>query len=395
MKRSSLRAPRRLWPRGRLDIGAQDLLFAACCPFLPGARPRRVWPTKEPHLALWSVRTAWDAILGVHAWPRASEIVFSGANIPDMVRLIEAHGLVPVPIAIDPRTLEVEARDVEAAFTPRTRAILMSPLFGSRMDLREIGELAQKHNVLLVEDLAQAFGDSTRGSPEADVSLFSFGLIKTRTALGGAVVFARDARLLNQIARHVRSHPHVSLASYYAKWLRAVLLQIISHPLVFGAFWRLLDARGIDPDVWLSGATRSMNSVDLFCRVRRQPHTAHLRLLRHRLYSNDDKTLQNRIERGRQSIEILPGVLGSDARVNVFWALPVALCDREALIERAHREGFDVSFRASSLVCFGSDSAFSRALESAVFLPVGTPMPEGEWTRLLNIVREFSVKVGV
>ncbi len=389
MKSSSPRARFRLWPRGRLDIGWRDLLFAARCPFLPGARPRRVWPTTQPHLALWSVRTAWDAILGIHSWPQGSEIVFSGANIPGMVRLIEAHGLVPVPVALDPQTLEMDARSVEVALTPKTCAILISPLFGSHFDLREIGAIAKKHGVLLVEDLAQAFSDSTfRGSPEADVSLFSFGLIKPRTALGGAVVFARDAQILQDMARHVRSYPRVSLAAFYAKWMRAAGLQMLAHPLVFGALWRGLQLCGTDPDVWLSQATRAMKGRDLLRRVRRQPHTAHVKLLRHRLRCDDTKALRNRIERGKQCGQ-LPGVLGKNAQNNVFWAVAVAVSRRDALIERAREEGFDISFQVSSVACFGEETPFSRALQSAVFLPVGTAMPQSEWARLLAIVREF------
>lgn len=111
-----------MWARGRLDIENRDLIFAAFAVLLGGAAPRRVWPTEEPHLALWSVRTAWDALLSVKNWPRDDEIICSQATIPDMVRLIELHGLVPVFVSLDPLTLEVDAHEVTALVTSRTRA---------------------------------------------------------------------------------------------------------------------------------------------------------------------------------------------------------------------------------------------------------------------------------
>ena len=70
--------------------------------------------------------------------------------------------------------------------------ILVAHLFGSRVDLAPLA----RPGVLLVEDCAQSFrGPGARGDPPADVSLFSFGSIKTATALGGALVRVEDAAL--------------------------------------------------------------------------------------------------------------------------------------------------------------------------------------------------------
>ncbi|BCM93618.1 GDP-perosamine synthase [Abditibacteriota bacterium] len=381
----------KLWARGRLDIGWDDLLFALWAPFLPGAAPHRVWPTKTPHLAVHSVRTAWDALLAVQNWAPGSEIILSEANISDMVRIIEAHGLVPVTVPLNPRTLAVEAKAAEAAVSERTRAILVSPLFGSRMNLESIGEVARRHKLLLVEDNAQAFSDTGfQGSPEADVALFSFGLIKTRTALSGAVVFARDAGLLRALGKQIAPYPRLSTGEFYARWARAIGLHGLSQPLVFGVLWRVLQWCVIDPDVWLSQMTRGMKGANLLAAVRRRPHRATLKLLRRRLHERGNEQMKWRIQRGNASLRTLPCAVGRDANFPFFWAFLVAVNDREGLIERARQEGFDVSFRASSVACHGKvETDFSRTLERVVFLPIGNPMPECEWERLMGIVRDF------
>lgn len=378
-----------LWPRGRLDIGWGDLLYAALAPCLPKRDNVPVWLGAPPHLVTLSVRTAWDALMAVHAWPAGSEVIFSEANIPDMVEPIRAHGLVPVPVPLEPSTLTVDAAEVARRITPRTRAILLSPLFGSRMPLAKIGALARTHGLLLVEDAAQAYaGPHWHGSPEADVSMFSFGLIKTRTALGGAVVFARNPALAESLRRHLASYPRVASSQYCRKWSRALLLHALSHRPWFGLFQQLLVMCDVDPDVWLSRATRGFQGAELLRALRRQPHRGTVELLRRRLETDTPARLAERIERGRQALAALPSTLGHLAADSAHWALPIRIAQRDAVARAAREAGFDLTHRSSSLQCHGTEpSPFSRAMEEVLYLPISTPMPDREWQRLLELMQ--------
>lgn len=63
---------------------------------------------------------------------------------------------------------------------------MLSYVFGVGYDIEPILKLAKKHNLFVVEDLAETFSSNKyNGHPEADVSLFSFGTIKYNTALNG------------------------------------------------------------------------------------------------------------------------------------------------------------------------------------------------------------------
>lgn len=78
-----------------------------------------------------------------------------------------------------------------------TRLVVVAHLFGSRAPLDEVVSLARQHNLMVVEDAAEAFvGHSYKGHDDVDISLFSFGTIKTATALGGCV-----ARVKNSVTR--------------------------------------------------------------------------------------------------------------------------------------------------------------------------------------------------
>ena len=386
---------RGLWPRGCLDINWHDLFYAAQAPLLSGSRSQQVWPTKAPQLSMFSVRTAWDALLSVKNWPKGSEIIISEANIPDMVQIIKLHDLVPIVARLDIDTLTVNASDILALITPKTKAILISSLFGSRVNLSEIGQVAKENNLLLVEDNAQGYrGIDYIGSPDADVSLFSFGLIKTRTTLSGSVIFAHDSKLLEEIASHACQYPIVSTAKFYQKLMRACLLKLFSQRFLFATFWRILQMNSINPDMWLSQATRGMSGADLLTAVRHQPHHATLKLLRHRLSKDNhfDADRKAIIERAQKAMRLLKGAIGKHAADSVFWALPVRVSNRERLIIKAYEAGFDVSFRASSLVSHSTEpTPFSHALENVIFLPISTDMPCNEWNRLLDIVREFDI----
>ena len=103
-------------PRKRLDIGWSDLLYGMrCClgagdPARVRERIERAWSsegTEGAGLACLSVRSGFDALLAVLAFPPGSEVLMSALTIRDMTRIVEEHGLIPVPVDLDPRTLAV------------------------------------------------------------------------------------------------------------------------------------------------------------------------------------------------------------------------------------------------------------------------------------------------
>src|SRR5262245_32211799 len=121
-----------MWPRKQLDIGWSDLAFGLSQILAPQDPPDTNavvgadWIPSDQAIITLSVRSGWDLFLKAHGFAPGDEIIVSAVTIPDMVRIIEHHNLVPVPVAVDAYRLEPSIDEIERAITPRTRAILVA-----------------------------------------------------------------------------------------------------------------------------------------------------------------------------------------------------------------------------------------------------------------------------
>jgi dTDP-4-amino-4,6-dideoxygalactose transaminase len=114
-------------------------------------------------------------------------------------------GARPVFTDIDPQRLTLDPRGVEAAITPRTRALLPVHLYGQAADMRALEAIAAKHRLAIVEDAAQAHLGTADGRPIGTIGVAaatSFYPTKNLGALGdGGAVLTRDAQLAARVKR--------------------------------------------------------------------------------------------------------------------------------------------------------------------------------------------------
>jgi len=118
-------------------------------------------------------------------------------------------GATPVFVDIEPGSFNLDAERVADALTPRTRAILPVHLFGQAADMRTLRELANRNQLALIEDAAQALGATLHGERVGalgDFACFSFFPTKNLGALGdGGLVTTNDDDLA-ALARSLRGH---------------------------------------------------------------------------------------------------------------------------------------------------------------------------------------------
>lgn len=127
-------------------------------------------------------------------------------------------GAKPVYVDIDPRTYNMDPALLEAAITPRTKAIIPVNLYGQCADFDSINQIAVKHGLPVIEDAAQSFGASYKGRKSCNLSTIACASFFPSKPLGcygdGGAIFTSDdelARIMRQVARHgqERRYHHV------------------------------------------------------------------------------------------------------------------------------------------------------------------------------------------
>ena len=118
-------------------------------------------------------------------------------------------GAKPVYVDIDPRTCNINPELIERAITPRTKAILPVHLYGQACDMDALCGIAREHDLLLIEDAAQAHGAMYGGRRIGSfgrISCFSFYPGKNLGAFGEGGAIATDDEVLAERIRRLRDH---------------------------------------------------------------------------------------------------------------------------------------------------------------------------------------------
>lgn len=129
-------------------------------------------------------------------------------SITDMGALspIIYQGAIPVFADVDPKTYNVTARTIEPCLSERTRAIIVTHLFGNPCDMTEIMELARSRNIPVIEDCAQAFLASHKGKMVGtigDIGCFSLQQGKHITTGEGGLVSTNDDALARRMYLYI------------------------------------------------------------------------------------------------------------------------------------------------------------------------------------------------
>ena len=169
-------------------------------------------PDGEPALHCMAVNSA---TAGLHLALEAlgigpgDEVITTTHTFTATAEVVRYLGADVVLVDIDPATLCIDPKRVEAAITPRTKAIMPVHYGGLAADMPALLAIAKRHGLRVVEDAAHALpttcGGALVGTLGSDATVFSFYANKTITTGEGGMVVTRDAGLANRI-RTMRLH---------------------------------------------------------------------------------------------------------------------------------------------------------------------------------------------
>ena len=348
----------------------------------------QIWAPSQT-MTSFSVRSGFDLLLQACAFPAGSEIILSAVTVPDMVNIIRLHNLVPVPVDLQATDASVSAKDVAEHITSRTKAVLVAQLFGNRHPLANLGILAREHQLLLIEDCAQAFkGRDFVGSLEASISMFSFGPIKTCTALGGALLTVRDPKLLQSMKSTLATYPQQKRTQYLKKLLKySIFKAVTDNRYAYGTLIALLRAREGDHHAAITNLSHSLpGNANLVSQIRLRPSNASMQLLEHRISTFNSSYIDKRAARIAELVVQLPETLQPIGfkmakglpSTHHYWICPIRTIHPRQVLNDLLDAGFDAAAGNASLtVVNGPSTSENEAADACVnsnFCPTASMM---------------------
>lgn len=151
------------------------------------------------------------AALGIGA---GDEVIMPTFTFVASFESVFSVGATPVLVDIDD-TLTLDPKAVEAAITPRTKAIMPVHMCGAMADLDALKSICEKHNLLLLEDACQSFGATYKGKAVGSIGhagTFSFDFVKTITCAEGGGIITNDKEVYTKCdAYSDHGHDHLGV----------------------------------------------------------------------------------------------------------------------------------------------------------------------------------------
>ena len=173
------------------------------------------------------------------------EIITASFTYVATAEVIALLQLTPVLVDVDPNTFQIDPKAIEAAITPKTKAIVPVHLFGQCADMEAILDIAKKHNLYVIEDTAQAIGaeytfsngTTKKAGTMGTVGATSFFPSKNLGCMGdGGAIFTNDdelAKKIRMIANHGQSvqyyHDEIGVNSRLDSMQAAILRIKLRH----------------------------------------------------------------------------------------------------------------------------------------------------------------------
>lgn len=360
-----------------------------------------------PHaMAVSSVRDGFSCLLDVLGFAPGDEVIMAAYNYHVMPLVIKKKGLVPVFVDIDGDTLNIAPAEIEKHITEKTRAVLVTHLFGRAAPVAEIQRICRERGLVLLEDAAHACGAECGGQKVGgfgDFGMFSFGTGKCLVTLGGGMIVSRRpelfAKLRECLDNRDRPGERIQSTSYYLK----CLLQItFTHRLLFAVCvypWMLL-ANTVRLDLIERLTGDKYTSADVSAKSAVQPFAEFQALLGLKQLRRLDRMNDTRIARAQlldrqlKDVKELRRVAIPGNREHIALSYTVIHPDKDKLRQYLLRKGIDTkesSMRncARFLGAGGEFPQLAEVDERIIELPCSQHLSESDMLYQANVVRSF------
>ena len=341
---------------------------------------------------------------------RGDEVITQAFNFPAVPAAIQAAGAEPRFVDLAPDTFEPDPAHLEEVIGPRTRAVVITHLYGNPADLATLRQVCDRHQVPFIEDCAQAIGATYEGRPVGTFgrgALFTFGVTKNFTLLAGGAAASADPEVASRVAELASQHPRVGAARTLYLAAHSTGLTMVTRPWPFslGLFpaLRLMESVGLDPVHHIMGEP-PMPLTDIPRAPRPSASMAAVGMVQLSRYEalNRARTRNGwylrKLLRGAGGFTLCPMREGS-----VFVSFPLYHHRREELASQLQQRGVDTDLGfmsdCSTLEMFAGPHTSpcphaQRAAEQILHLPIYPQLTKADLDRVARALKEAVAAVG-
>lgn len=184
-------------------------------------------------------RMAFYYILRALDLPPGSEIIFPALTFWVVPEIARSAGLKPVFVDVDSRTFNIDPELIRAAINEHTRVIVPTHLYGQPCEMGRVMRIADNHDLIVIEDCAQAAGARYRGQRVGTfghASFFSFQMLKGINTYGGGMALTNDASIAEKVRRQADDEPPQTAGELMRRFTGGIAARSLVSPKSF-AWW--------------------------------------------------------------------------------------------------------------------------------------------------------------
>lgn len=337
--------------------------------------------------------------------PPGGEVVLPALTFWVIPEIVRVAGFRPVFADVDPDTFLMTPETLARSIGPKTVAVVPTHLWGLPCDMGGIIDIARAHRLAVIEDCAHALGATFKGQPVGtfgDAAFFSLQTLKPLNTYGGGMAVARDAGLVEGIARLAAAEPRPAEKSIRKKLWHGRVQRISIRPCIFT--WTLFPVLWasahlhINPDVFLWEKIRPLEPLPPIYRERYSNVQAALGLEALEHLDRWTAATQAHAAEITNRLSGVPGVrlpvVPAD-RTHVFYQYCATVPDRDATVLRCLKRGVDletlhvdICTRLPLFDTYATPAPGADATAQAVQIPVYESLTSEEVDRVGSIVRD-------
>jgi dTDP-4-amino-4,6-dideoxygalactose transaminase len=351
-------------------------------------------------------RMACYYILRAFDFPPGSEIIFPALTFWVVPEIARQAGLTPVFVDVDPATFNLDPSKIKKAISEKTRAIVPTHLYGQPCEMTEVMRIAERYQLAVIEDCAQAAGARYRGRQVGtfgNASFFSFQLLKGLNTYGGGMALTNDDSISGKVREQAMGEPSAATADLIKRFASGLIARTLVSPKGFtwwgfpiGTMSSFLGDHDLSRYFW-----EKIRPLDVFPRAYRQRYSnvqailglrSLERLDQFNARSREHADVYTRGLAGRESV-LTPKVI--DEAEHVYYQYCIYVSDPSRVKRRAMRRAVDFETThvdvCSSLPLFSEFSATcpgAEKTERALQLPVYSRLRTSDVDRVLQVVRD-------